>query len=451
MRGTSGLSGAKWTVWLGGLTLLATAGAGRGRGEEPAGDRPAGDLVVRRDLEQHRLYLQIPACHGQIAWRDVLRALMQVGHLDDSTLRDKLPRGTLDLRQAYSRYLIGAVNLCLAPDIGIEIVPESDAVQEHLLVTVDEAAVLARRRQLTRRIRERVAREDRAEAAGRYGLHAPGHWEQSDPQQLLVLVVHGFHSSPARFEPLARALRGRGVLAGTYGYPDDQPIADSAEQLSRELRRIRSAQPQRRVALVAHSMGGLVARLAIEDPLLDPGNVRHLIMVATPNQGSLLAQFAFGQGLLNQILNADRGQVSRFYTAIEEGLSESAVDLRPNSVFLRQLNARERNPQVRYSIFLGTGGPFTRRQVDELRAGLARATARSDVVGMVAPHLDQTLADLDEVIRGLGDGVVAVRRGRLAGVDDTVVLSFTHLGVLQQPGAVDTDPLCEMILQRLVR
>ena len=69
---------------------------------------------------------------------------MQAGHLDDKTMQDKLPQGSLDLKRPYSRYAITAVNLYLAPDIDMQIVPESRGVQEHLLVTVDEAAVLAR-------------------------------------------------------------------------------------------------------------------------------------------------------------------------------------------------------------------------------------------------------------------------------------------------------------------
>ena len=58
-------------------------------------------------------------------------------------MQDKLPRGSLGPDRSYSRYAITAVNLYLAPDIRMQIVPERREVQEHLLVTVDEAAVLA--------------------------------------------------------------------------------------------------------------------------------------------------------------------------------------------------------------------------------------------------------------------------------------------------------------------
>jgi pimeloyl-ACP methyl ester carboxylesterase len=315
---------------------------------------------------------------------------------------------------------------------------------------VDEGAILAKRRQLTKRVRDRLTEADAKQKAAKFGFRLPANWEQSDQQQPLVMVVHGFNSSPERFEPLASAFRESGLVAGTYSYPDDQPIAASAEQLSRDLKGIGSSQPQRRIALVTHSMGGLVARAVIEDPDLDAGNVSHLIMVAPPNQGSLLARFAFGMDILDHAIpDSERREVSRFYAVIEDGLSEATTDLQPDSTFLHQLNARGRNPKVRYTIFLGSGGHFTRPQVDELREGLATAKSESDVVGLFAPRIDETLADLDEVIRGLGDGVVAVKRGKLAGVEDTVVLEFTHLGAFQQTTALGADPLYKMVLQRL--
>jgi pimeloyl-ACP methyl ester carboxylesterase len=444
------LTRTTWAVWWGGLALLVTVAAGQEPTEKPAAGQQTGDVVVQRDLDKQILRIQIPAKNGRVAWSDVLRALMRSGHLDDRTMQDKLPEGTLDLTRTYSQYTIMAVNLWLAPDIRMQIVPESREVRGHLLVTVDEGAILAKRRQLTKRVRDRLTEADAKQRAAKFGFRLPANWEQSDQQQPLVMVVHGFNSSPERFEPLASAFRESGLVAGTYSYPDDQPIAASAEQLSRDLKGIGSSQPQRRIALVTHSMGGLVARAVIEDPDLDAGNVSHLIMVAPPNQGSLLARFAFGMDILDHAIpDSERREVSRFYAVIEDGLSEATTDLQPDSTFLHQLNARGRNPKVRYTIFLGSGGHFTRPQVDELREGLATAKSESDVVGLFAPRIDETLADLDEVIRGLGDGVVAVKRGKLAGVEDTVVLEFTHLGAFQQTTALGADPLYKMVLQRL--
>lgn len=440
----------RWTVWLIGLALWASVSAGQEPAQKSRPDRQTGDVVVERDAAKQTLRIQIPSKDRQIAWSDVGEALMRAGHLDDQAVRDKMPQGKLDLTRSSSRYALIAVNVLLKPEINLQIVPASRGVQEHLLITVDEAAVLAKRRELAKRVRDHITQEGRKGQKGPFGLRLPAEWDKSDPHQMVILIVHGFNASPERFEPLASALRTNGLVAGTYKYPDDQPIAASAQQLSRDLKEMASSHPQRRVALVAHSMGGLVCRMAIEDPQLDPGNVGRLIMVAPPNQGSLLARAAFGMDLLDHAMpETERTDVTRFYAAIEDGLSEAALDLRPESTFLHELNSRERNAQVQYTIFLGTGGHFTRNQVDELRTYLAAAKTKSKVVEMLAARVDETLADLEEVIHGLGDGVVAVKRGRLPGVADTVVLEFTHLGVLQQPGAVATDPLYKLVLDRL--
>jgi pimeloyl-ACP methyl ester carboxylesterase len=446
------LTRTRWTVWLIGLAFWASVSAGQESAQESRTERQVGDIVVERDAAKQTLRIQIPSKDRQVAWSDVCEALMRAGHLDDQAVRDKLPRGKLDLTRSSSRYALIAVNVLLKPEINLQIVPASRGVKEHLLITVDEAAVLAKRRELTKRMRDHITQEARKGQQGPFGLRLPANWEQTDPRQIVVIIVHGFNSSPGRFEPLANALRTSGMVAGTYNYPDDQPIATSAQQLSRDLKEMAAAHPERCVALVAHSMGGLVCRVVMEDPPLDPGNVRRLIMVAPPNQGSLLARAAFGMDLLDHAMpEAGRADVSRFYAAIEDGLAEAALDLRPESTFLHELNARERNPKVQYTIFLGTGGHFTRGQVDELRTYLAAAKAKSKVVEMLAARVDETLADLDEVIHGLGDGVVAVKRGKLPGVDDTVILEFTHLGVLQQAAAVESDPLYPLVLERLKR
>jgi pimeloyl-ACP methyl ester carboxylesterase len=437
-------------VWIGALALFSTVARGQEQSADTATARPSGDIVVRHDVEKQLLHIQIPAKNGSVAWSDVLQAMMQAGHLNDQAMQDKMPSGTLDLRAPYSRYAITAVNLLLGPAIRMQIVAGDRDREGHLLVTIDERAVLAKKRQVSERIRDRVTgKKDDPDQPAASGLRLPNDWAKSDERQLLVIVLHGFNSSPQRFEPLAEAFRQQGLLSGTYSYPDDQPISSSAAQLSRDLKKIASEQPKRRIALVTHSMGGLVARAALEDSELDPGNVRQLIMVAPPNHGSLLARIAYGLDILDHAVpEPERAEVSRFYVAIEDGLSEATEDLKPDSAFLRQLNSRARNPRVRYAIFLGTGGHFTRKQLDQLRQGLATAQSKSDVVGLFAPRIAETLSDLDEVVHGLGDGVVAVRRGKLEGVDDIVVLEFTHLRVLQQ-ATFENDPLFKLVLARL--
>jgi hypothetical protein len=176
-------------------------------------------------------------------------------------------------------------------------------------------------------------------------------------------------------------------------------------------------------------MGGLIARACVENESRDPGNVRRLIMVAPPNHGSQLAHFTFAVDVLDYLRSAAQRDTPwpRFYEMIEDGLSEAAVDLRPDSLFLRQLAGYDRNPALQYTVLLGTRAPMTRAELDAARARIANAAQQNRFVKLFGPKLDSWLADMDEVVVGLGDGAVSVRRGRLEGVEDTVLLPFDHM------------------------
>ena len=423
-----------------------------GRAQEPQRSSETGQVVVERDLASGTIRIQIPSRDGRVAWADVLKTLMLVGKLAPEALEDRLPKGEMDLSRPGTSFTIAGLNLWLNPDISLRRVRGENGMSECLLITVDEDAIVARRREMARQFRQDLFAENPELAKLRLGLTMSRPLDQAVPGQPVVVVVHGLNSSPQRFEPLANALTARGYLSGTYSYPDDQPIADSAAQLSRDLKRIREQFPSVKIAIVAHSMGGLVSRSVIEDPELDAGNVSHLIMLATPNQGSLLANLSLGFDMLDDVAEeATRDEVSRFYAMIEDGMSEALDDLRPDSAFLFQLNQRKRNPSVRYSLFLGTGGLLAPDDMDELKKWWNKAKEESRVVALLAPRIDETLVDLDEVVRGRGDGVVAVKRGRLEGVDDTIVAEFSHLNVLQGTDRIEGDPIFAMVVERLAK
>ncbi len=428
-------------------TLLASAWLAGPAQAQTDGDPPEG-VKVERVADKGILKIRVPARNGKVAWEDVLRALLQVARLDDDALADKFPSGTLDLERPYSRYTLMGVNVLLAPNVRMEIVAKTADQPAHLLMTVNEDAIQQQRRRMSQEIRDRVTGGERR--PGRFGLRLQDGPGQSDPTQPLVIVVHGFNSSPERFEPLAAALREAGLASATYSYPDDQSIEESAAQLSADLKEFAKTNPQRKVFLVTHSMGGLVSRAAVEQPELDPGNVAKLIMLAPPTHGSLLAQFAFGIDAIDQFSDQAMSEdVTAFYASVEDGLSEARTDLQPNSPFLRKLDALARNPRVQYSIFLGTGGHLSQQRVDGLREGLKTAAESSTTVRLLVPRYDPILADLDEVVTGKGDGVVAVKRGRLDGVADVVLADFTHLNVLQASDSMQDDKVFQSVLKRL--
>jgi hypothetical protein len=249
---------------------------------------------------------------------------------------------------------------------------------------------------------------------------------------------------------LADVVRQQGLLSATFGYPNDEPIVNAARRLSEALKSHATNYPKQPLILITNSMGGLVARAVVEDPDLDPGTVRQLIMIAPPNHGSMLAQAAHGLDIWEHFLLAsENDELSRCVASICDGLAEANRDLRPNSPFLQRLNARPRNKNVRYSILLGTDGLFAAERLQDISAAIDETSRRNKSIRFFRPLLNDFLADLDEVVRDQGDGVVAVKRGRLAGVDDTVLLPFRHPAAIgNQPRPLDPE-LREAILARL--
>ena len=71
-------------------------------------------------------------------------------------------------------------------------------------------------------------------------------------------------------------------------------------------------------------------------------------------------------------------------------------------------------------------------------------------VRFLGPNVDRWLSDLDEVIDGLGDGAVAVKRGRLEGVKDVLVLQFDHGEILSAEPTKAVEKARAEMLKRLM-
>ncbi|MBS0581253.1 MAG: hypothetical protein JSR36_18510 [Proteobacteria bacterium] len=78
-------------------------------------------------------------------------------------------------------------------------------------------------------------------------------------------------------------LRARGFAVEAHDYDWRQPVAMLGRQLAARLRGVAGA----RVALVAHSMGGLVARAALNEP--GTAHVERAVLLGTPHLGSFAA------------------------------------------------------------------------------------------------------------------------------------------------------------------
>lgn len=283
-----------------------------------------------------------------------------------------------------------------------------------------------------------------------YGLVLDEQWERADATKPVVIVIHGYNSCPGKNQAMLSAVRNAGFPCGAFAYPNDYTISASAQLVSSELRRFAHAHPERRVVLVCHSMGGLVARACVEDTLYDPLNVDRLILIAPPNCGTAIAHFAVGTDLWEHWLSRRDGSPwQRVHDSVVDGLGEAAADLCPGSAFLEELNSRPRNPRIRYSVILGTGARLSEAEMNWLRESVIRKLAKVPGAEGGAERLDAMLSDMDELVEGKGDGVVAVARGRLNGVSDTLVLPFGHLSVTGEPATDVVRKVQAAVLERI--
>jgi pimeloyl-ACP methyl ester carboxylesterase len=109
-----------------------------------------------------------------------------------------------------------------------------------------------------------------------------------------IILLHGFAMNRTQWIWMARRLRARGH-GPIYGmnYFSLQPVARSARLLSRFVDEVLAREGCAQVDLVAHSMGGVVARY-FNERLSDGRKVRRLITIGTPHAGTRMGRFGLG-------------------------------------------------------------------------------------------------------------------------------------------------------------
>jgi hypothetical protein len=96
--------------------------------------------------------------------------------------------------------------------------------------------------------------------------------EPYDPQRIPVLLIHGLNSHPRMWKDIINDLRADPKLRGRYQfmlfyYPTGWPISYSAMRLREELAALEAVTGKsRKMLLIGHSMGGLLARLQVINP-----------------------------------------------------------------------------------------------------------------------------------------------------------------------------------------
>lgn len=186
-----------------------------------------------------------------------------------------------------------------------------------------------------------------------------------------ALIVHGWHDSLSDFRLLADKLVASGLYPAVYGFEYNWKgsITAPANDLAKKLDDIEREVGPKQLTIIAHSMGGLVSRQALESVgATQP--VRQLVSVCTPHLGSVPAK-TFVTYLNHQHLNSP---LAWGFAWLD---TPSIREMQPGSTFLKQLNQPHgQTGQVDYLLVSGQNDIV----VDE-RSGQAAEVQLEDQTG----------------------------------------------------------------------
>jgi pimeloyl-ACP methyl ester carboxylesterase len=268
-----------------------------------------------------------------------------------------------------------------------------------------------------------------------------------------VVLVHGLDDPGKVWRSLAPELCDQGFDVWVMEYPNDQPIAESADLLFNELKGLRG-QGIERIFIVAHSMGGLVSREMLTRPetryvsRVGEGLVPEValfIMVGTPNHGSPVARFRALAEVRDQLSRLTKGEGS-WLGGILDGAGEAKIDLLPESRFLIELNRRPHPEGVEMLVIAGVASPWSEGDIAGWIAERRRAASDEEEKA----QLDELGAGLVSLTQGVGDGLVSVESTRLEGIEH-VTVDGTHLTMIRTLTEDSTriPPAVPLIVERL--
>lgn len=200
-------------------------------------------------------------------------------------------------------------------------------------------------------------------------------WEVAPGTKGIILIVHGWGSGHKNFTSIAEELAKDDWTVYAIDYPSGQRIEDVGAGLANL---IDTCVPLgQKISILAHSMGGLVSRSAIEQHGVD-GRVDKLLTLGTPHNGIPVEYFLNGYSLYSQAppdtnsqpisssVQALESNPTWFYTAAraaytwrtgkERPFGLDALDMANLTHFLKGLNSPSPVSTVYYQL-AGTEHP----------------------------------------------------------------------------------------------
>ena len=268
-----------------------------------------------------------------------------------------------------------------------------------------------------------------------YGMRALKSYRPNQPDRPTVCLVHGLNSSSRGFVHVIPWLEEAGYGIVVYDYPFNRGIAESCRVFARDWDAFRGEVNDRLPwAIVAHSMGGLLARALVEDQARPVRDVGSLILIAPVNQGSRLAKVQTVVQLMNGLQALNGKNTTKAMMSLSDGLGQAALDMLPGSPFLSSLNRRPRRPGIRYHIVAGDRGFLTKEARAQIEGRFDLVARNSGIFGRLTQAAAADLPELlDELTDGTGDGCVSVVRTRLEGVTDHVTIHANHAELIRAP------------------
>lgn len=267
----------------------------------------------------------------------------------------------------------------------------------------------------------------------------PGDWVPLTDQPVpstLVLLVHGLDEAGDIWIELAPALLEADHAVARFEYPNDQRIDTSSTLLLEHLRAARAAGVDE-VAVVAHSMGGLVTFNAMTrqdgyaGKVETPGDlprITRFVSVGTPWRGSSWAKLqAIGEvhEQVSRLIAESSLDVRPLLQYRRDGSGQAGDDLLPGSAFMTDLRERPWPDDLPLTIIAGR----ITNPDPVINEGLADSALLRELLS--PDDLATFLTDLRAASADLGDGVVALSSALGRATDDSHVFPVNHRALLR--------------------